>query len=167
VKELQQEFNIVDGEISESVFVVTRENLKRYYRDAANAWGTENSCPNISDYGTPIPGVDYGDFPLKDIYHRLDREYDPQECLEAMEMEELESKTITLTPRQWSALGVIFQDAYVAYYDNWKDPGDEDYMRIIRKLTDMRDILALIGIEDNGDIADLISKYQESAGTPL
>jgi len=90
---VKQVFNICDGDLSDHVYEVTRENLKRYYRDQAAIMefvytGQDIPSEPISSYGTPIPGADMSEWPLDQIDHRLDREYDPQECLDALEQEE-------------------------------------------------------------------------------
>jgi hypothetical protein len=85
---MKQIFNICDGDLDNHVYEVSRENLKRYYRDAAKTWGTLEKVDPISAYGTPIPGADMDEWPLDQIDHRLDREYDPQECLDYLEREE-------------------------------------------------------------------------------
>ena len=85
---MKQIFHICDGDLDDHVYAVMREDLKRYYRDAAKGWETFDPVPRISAYGTPIPGANMDEWPLDDIDHRLDREYDPQECLDALEAEE-------------------------------------------------------------------------------
>lgn len=87
---MKQRFLIHDGDLDNHVYEVTRENLKRYYRYSANAEAGIPMEP-ISNYGEPLPGIAADEFPWDELDHQLNREYDPLECLEALEQEEKEN----------------------------------------------------------------------------